>query len=128
MRLQLGSYILAGVVTSILAPSLTARADTRAARPTGTPPTVESALAAEEELARAMRENDADGIGRMLSDDWAVISARGDVAEGKDVFPSGTCNLKCGCMTNFFMVSRSSGGGVCEFAASPIRRPAFRSL
>ena len=72
MRLQLGSYILAGVVTSILAPLLIARADTRAARHTGTPPTVESALAAEEELARAMRENDADGIARMLSDDWAV--------------------------------------------------------
>jgi ketosteroid isomerase-like protein len=50
---------------------------------------VESALAAEDELARAMRENDADGIAHMLSDDWAVISAHGDVGEGKDVFPSG---------------------------------------
>ena len=96
MRLQLGSYILAGVVTLILAPLLIARADARAARHTGTPPTVESALAAEEELARAMRENDADGIARMLSDDWAVISAHGDVGEGKDVFPSG---IRAGVLT-----------------------------
>jgi ketosteroid isomerase-like protein len=25
----------------------------------------------------------------MLSDDWAVITAHGDVGEGKDIFPSG---------------------------------------
>ena len=52
-------------------------------------PTAESVLAAEDELTRAMRDNDADGIARCLSDDWAVISARGGVGEGKSIFPDG---------------------------------------
>jgi len=52
-------------------------------------PSVDSALAAEEELTRALRDNDADGIARCLSDDWAVISARGGVGEGKSIFPEG---------------------------------------
>jgi ketosteroid isomerase-like protein len=47
------------------------------------------ALAVVQEMARAMRENDADGIERLLADDWAVISARGGLAEGKSVFPDG---------------------------------------
>jgi ketosteroid isomerase-like protein len=49
--------------------------------------TKESALATVQEMARAMRENDADGIARVLSDDWAVVNARGGVAEGKSIFP-----------------------------------------
>ena len=52
-------------------------------------PTAESVLAAEEELARALQDNDADGIARCLSDDWVVISARGGVAKGKSIFPDG---------------------------------------
>jgi ketosteroid isomerase-like protein len=52
-------------------------------------PTAESALTAEEEFARAMQNNDADGIARCLSDDYAVISAFGGVAEGKSIFPEG---------------------------------------
>src|ERR1700678_2634072 len=52
-------------------------------------PTAESVLAAEEEFARALQENDAEGIARRLSDDYAVISARGGVAEGKSTFPEG---------------------------------------
>ena len=52
-------------------------------------PTAKSAMAAEDELTRAMRDNDADGIARSLSDDWAVISARGGVGEGKSIFPEG---------------------------------------
>jgi hypothetical protein len=51
--------------------------------------TAESVMAAEEELTRALRDNDADGIARCLSDDWAVISARGGVGEGKSIFPEG---------------------------------------
>lgn len=51
--------------------------------------TAESAMAAEEELTRALRNNDADGIARCLSDDWAVISARGGVGQGKSIFPDG---------------------------------------
>jgi ketosteroid isomerase-like protein len=59
-------------------------------------PTTESAMAAEDELTRAMRDNDADGIARSLSDDWAVISARGGVGEGKSIFPDG---IKAGYLT-----------------------------
>jgi ketosteroid isomerase-like protein len=59
-------------------------------------PTRESALATVDEMARAMRENDADAIARVLSDDWAVISARGGIAEGKLVFPDG---IKSGYLT-----------------------------
>jgi ketosteroid isomerase-like protein len=89
MRLQTGSLILAGIVASALVFPLTARADAPATHHAATAPTVDSALAAEQELARAMRENDAAGIARMLSDDWAVITARGGVGEGKDIFPEG---------------------------------------
>jgi ketosteroid isomerase-like protein len=58
--------------------------------------TKESALATVQEMARAMRENDADGIARLLSDDWAVVSARGGVGEGKSIFPDG---IKSGALT-----------------------------
>jgi ketosteroid isomerase-like protein len=51
-------------------------------------PTAESALAADDALTKAVRDDDADGIARMLSDDWIVISARGEVGEGKAVFPN----------------------------------------
>ena len=53
-----------------------------------TEPTVENALAADQELARAIRENDTTGIVRMLDKTWAVITTFGDVAEGPDIFPS----------------------------------------
>src|SRR5580692_7021364 len=52
-------------------------------------PTVENALAADQELARAMRENDTAGIVRMLDKDWAVISTRGGLGEGPSIFPDG---------------------------------------
>jgi ketosteroid isomerase-like protein len=52
-------------------------------------PTAENALVAEQELTRALRDNDPDGVARCLSDDWAVISARGSVGEGKTIFPEG---------------------------------------
>jgi ketosteroid isomerase-like protein len=55
----------------------------------GTGPTVENLMAVEDGMAKAFRENDADGIESYLSDDWAVIVAHGQVAEGKDTFPSG---------------------------------------
>jgi ketosteroid isomerase-like protein len=59
-------------------------------------PSKESALATVQEMARAMRDNDADGIARLLSDDWAVISARGDLGEGKSIFPDA---IKSGLLT-----------------------------
>jgi ketosteroid isomerase-like protein len=52
-------------------------------------PTVENALAADQELARAIRENDTTGIVRMLDKDWAVITTNGDIGEGPEIFPSG---------------------------------------
>jgi ketosteroid isomerase-like protein len=54
-----------------------------------TGPTVENALAADQELARALRDNDTAGIQRMLDKEWAVISATGGVGEGPSIFPDG---------------------------------------
>ena len=59
-------------------------------------PTAESALAADAGFAKAMQENDADGIARYLTDDWAVVTGNGEVGEGKSVFPSG---IKSGYLT-----------------------------
>jgi ketosteroid isomerase-like protein len=52
-------------------------------------PTAENALAADQEFAKALQNNDTLGIVRMLDKDWAVITSHGDIAEGPDVFPSG---------------------------------------
>jgi len=52
-------------------------------------PTVENALAADQELARAMRENDTVAILRMLDKDWAVINTKGGLGEGPSIFPAG---------------------------------------
>jgi ketosteroid isomerase-like protein len=54
-----------------------------------TGPTVENALAADQQFAMALQNNDSLGIVRMLNKDWAVITSHGDIAEGPDVFPSG---------------------------------------
>jgi ketosteroid isomerase-like protein len=75
------------MVGFLIAPLALSAAPLRANPAAG--PTKDSALATVQEMARAMRENDADGIARVLSDDWAVISARGGIAEGKSVFPDG---------------------------------------
>jgi ketosteroid isomerase-like protein len=52
-------------------------------------PTAENAIAAEEALARAFRNNDADALSNLFDSSWAVITANGDVAEGPETFPSG---------------------------------------
>jgi ketosteroid isomerase-like protein len=57
------------------------------AKPIG--PTTENALAADQELARAMRDNDTTGIVRMLDKDWAVIATTGGIGEGPSIFPDG---------------------------------------
>jgi len=59
-------------------------------------PTAESALAADQELARAMRDNDTAGIVRMLDKDWAVIATTGGIGEGPSIFPDG---IKSGYLT-----------------------------
>ena len=89
MRMLPPSCLLAGAVTAVFMLPQLARAETPGTNHPAEGPTVESALAAEEALAKAMRDNDADAIAGMLAGDWAVISAHGDVGEGKDVFPSG---------------------------------------
>ena len=45
-------------------------------------PTVESAIAAEQGYARALRENDADAVARILADDWDVVSTDGGWGQG----------------------------------------------
>jgi ketosteroid isomerase-like protein len=59
-------------------------------------PTAENALAAEQDIARAMRENDGAALERMLADDWIVIVTTGGVGEGKSTFPDG---IKSGYLT-----------------------------
>lgn len=63
-------------------------------------PTVENALAADQELARALRENDTAGIERMLDKDWAVINTKGGLGEGPSIFPSG---IRSGTLTRTTM-------------------------
>lgn len=75
------------MVGLLIAPLATSAAPQGARAAAG--PTKESALATVLEMARALRENDAAGIARLLSDDWAVVSARGGVGEGKSIFPDG---------------------------------------
>jgi ketosteroid isomerase-like protein len=82
------------VVCLLMAPVAIAAAPQVAKPAAG--PTKEGALATVREMARAMRENDADGIARVLSDDWAVISGKGGVGEGKSIFPDG---IKSGYLT-----------------------------
>src|SRR5690348_8595765 len=74
------------VCTLIAAIALSVAAKSRQAE---TGPTEESALAADNEFAKAMRGNDANEIENLLSDDYAVIPTNGEVVEGKDTFPSG---------------------------------------
>lgn len=44
-------------------------------------PTAENALAAEQEVAQALLSNDADAVGKLLADDWVVISTYGGMAD-----------------------------------------------
>lgn len=94
--MQAGSIMsILGLVVGLLASLLITSVTISAAKPVDGP-TVENALAAEQEIARAMRNNDADGITRFLADDWAVIATTGGVAEGKSVFADG---IKSGFLT-----------------------------
>jgi hypothetical protein len=48
-------------------------------------PTEENALAAEQQVARALLANDANAVSRLLTDDWVVVSTYGGMAD-KDGF------------------------------------------
>lgn len=79
-----------GMLTFVVACSLVAPARMSAAGPNPAPgPTAENALAAEEEIARAMRDNDAAAISRLLDNSWAVVATSGGVGEGPSIFPDG---------------------------------------
>src|ERR1700733_4594264 len=56
---------------------------------TETGPTAASALAADDDLSKAIRENNGDGIARWLDKDWAVVSTTGGMGEGPSIFPDG---------------------------------------
>jgi ketosteroid isomerase-like protein len=51
-----------------------------AARPAAGP-SAANALVAEQEVAQALLANDADAVGRLLADDWVVISTHGGMAD-----------------------------------------------
>jgi ketosteroid isomerase-like protein len=72
----------------------TATAAESATRAAG--PTAENAWAAEQAIAQAMQDNNADGVERSIADDWAVINTAGGVGEGKTIFPQG---IKSGALT-----------------------------
>lgn len=93
----ISSFLLLGVglLASLNIMPLTAAPAANAAAPEAGP-TTENALAAEQDIARAIRENDADGIERLLADDWAVIATTGGIGEGKSTFPDG---IKSGDLT-----------------------------
>jgi ketosteroid isomerase-like protein len=96
MKLQIASRLLISSIVSVFAFSLITTA-------TDAGPTEASVLAAEEGLAKAMRENNPDTIPVYLSDDWAVINGHGGIGEGKNIFPDG---IKSGYLTrNKFDVS-----------------------
>lgn len=87
MRSHVDSKMLVVLVVPILA-LVPISASARDGKPEAGP-TAENAMAAEEELARAFRNNDADAISNLLDSSWAVITANGDVAEGPSIFPEG---------------------------------------
>jgi ketosteroid isomerase-like protein len=70
-----------GMTVYLLAAPLGALADSGSPQPAAGP-TVESAIAAEQEYVRALRENDADAVERMLADDWQVVSTDGGWGQG----------------------------------------------
>ena len=75
---RLAMLILAGLlVVPVAKLSATGGSEKAAASPT-----TENALAVAQELAQAMRTNDADGFCRLLDPDWAVVSGNGEIGEG----------------------------------------------
>jgi ketosteroid isomerase-like protein len=93
VKAKLAVLTVAAAVMASVAVLATAGAVTGHA---GDEPTVAGALAADQALARAIRDNDAKSIERLLSDDWAVIATSGGLGEGKYIFPDG---IKSGALT-----------------------------
>jgi hypothetical protein len=77
-----------------------------------TGPTAENALAADQELAKALQNNDTVGIYRMLDKDWAVIPSNGGVYEG-----TRTLSLR-----NKDQIPDADENGAFRTQGSPVRR------
>lgn len=86
MKKIVGSAVVTFVGVCLFVPAIATSAASAGA---DAGPTAESVMAAEEGLAKAMRENNAEAIPTYLSDDWAVITGHGDIGEGKSIFPDG---------------------------------------
>jgi ketosteroid isomerase-like protein len=86
-RTNMYCMVILTILCTLTVSDLALRAANRSAAMTG--PTAENALAAEEEITKAIRENNADAIASMLDDDWIVINTAGGVGEGKSIFPEG---------------------------------------
>lgn len=79
-RKLLGTSLAMAICLS--AASLEASADSASPQlPVG--PTVESVIALEHTYAKAYVDGDADALGRLLSDDWEVVSSNGGWGKGK---------------------------------------------
>jgi ketosteroid isomerase-like protein len=87
MKLHVARLIMVIITCFLLAPAKMFGDGGKLKPSTG--PTVENALAADKQLARALQNNDTVEIYRMLDKDWAVIPSTGAVYEGPAVFPSG---------------------------------------
>jgi len=87
MKLNLARLIIVIITGFLLAHAKMLLAAGNPKHSTG--PTTESVLAADQQLAKALQNNDTVGIYRMLDKDWAVIPSTGAVYEGPEVFPSG---------------------------------------
>jgi ketosteroid isomerase-like protein len=86
--------MLGGVLAALL---LAAPCASRASEPApAAVPSAESALAADQALAKALRENDVAALAKLLGNDWVVVSAHGDVAEREPVLAA----VKAGAWTH----------------------------
>jgi ketosteroid isomerase-like protein len=87
MTLNVNRLITVIIAGFLLAPAKMFGAGRNIKLSTG--PTAENALAADQELAMALQNNDTVGIYRMLDKDWAVIPSNGRSIRGPRLFPSG---------------------------------------
>ena len=94
MKFFSAKIVLGISIVSVLALALVFAAAIKARPQAG--PTEESALAAEQQIAKAMQVNDSDAIERSLDDDWIVIATSGGIGQGKSTFPS---EIKSGYLT-----------------------------
>ena len=86
MTLHVNGLITVAIASILLAPAKMFGDGRNIKLSTG--PTAESALAADQELAKALQNNDTVGIYRILDKDWVVIPSSGGIYGGPELFPS----------------------------------------